>query len=150
MQQFRPINQQNNYFSSMIKRFDGNVDFVSLITPEMIQKSAKERIFREMSKGQIKYEEYGNYFLDPKFLDNLIVAANDELNNNATVCKALEYFDLTFPGDQSVYINRVRYSCLLNIYSIIFQRLSMVKATGNIGSLTDIQYVLKPEQTQYM
>ena len=38
------------------------------LKPEQIQRAAKERIFREMARGQIDYGQFGKYYLDGKFL----------------------------------------------------------------------------------
>lgn len=131
----------SNYFTSMIKHY-GTEDFIPLLRPEDIQRSAKERIFREMVKGKIDYAVYGNYFLDGKFLDNLIVACDNELTNNAVVAQSLVVFDNLNPGHIEIIHNRTRYGYLVNIYSVLLDRLKTVQITGNPGVLTDIQYVL--------
>lgn len=133
--------QQNNYFTNMTRRFN-DPDFIKFLKPEQIQKSAKERIFREMVRGQIDYVENGKYFVDPKFLENLIIAADNELKNNETVFTALQYYDLNFPGQINVVHNLNKYNALRFIFTNILQRLYNVKMTGDIGYLADIQYVL--------
>ncbi len=133
--------QQNNYFTSNIRRWNRE-DFLWQMKPEQIQKDAKNRIFREMVKGQIDYSQFGNYYLDPKFLENLIISANNELTNNIVVARALEFYDINFPGDANVTTNRMKHNGLCNIYSTLLQRLNAVKQTQDIGYLTDIQYVL--------
>lgn len=131
----------SNYFTSMIKHY-GTEDFISFLRPEDIQRSAKERIFREMVRGKIDYAVYGSYFLDGKFLDNLIVACDNELTNNAVVAQALIMFDNLNPGHIEIIHNRTRYNYLVNIYTVLLDRLKSVQITGNPGVLTDIQYVL--------
>lgn len=135
--------QQHNYFTNMIKRYNGNTEFVSLLKPEQIQRSAKERIFREMVRGQIDYSLFGIYFENPKFLENLIVAAQNELENYNTIFCALDFYDNTFPGNSNVFYNKGKFIALINIFSVLCDRLYKVKMDGNIGHLTDIQYVLK-------
>lgn len=135
--------QQNNYFTNMIHKYNGNDNFVVALKPEQIQRSAKERIFREMMKGQIDYVQFGKYFLDPKFLENLIIAADNELTNKSVIATALQFYDLNFPGDVNIRYNTTRYSNLVVIYQHIIYRLKMVKESGNIGWLTDLQYVVK-------
>lgn len=132
---------QNNYFSNSIRKYNSE-EFVSFLKPEQIQKSAKERIFREMVKGQIDYVQYGKYFLDSKFLENLIIAAENELKNNITIYNALRYYDLNFPGDINVIYNSTKHNCLVFIFDNILQRLRNIKMTSNIGYLSDLQYVL--------
>ena len=131
----------NNYFTSSIKKY-GTADFISMLRPEEIQRSAKERIFREMVKGKIDYTEFGQYFLEPNFLANLIIACDNELTNNVVVSNALELYDLTFPGHIEVIHNRTKHQNLVFIYATLLDRLRTVELTGNVGVLTDIQYVL--------
>ena len=140
--------KQNNYFTMMISRYNGIENFVPFLKPEYIQKTAKERIFREMAKGQIDYSQFGQYYLDNKFLENLIVAANDELVNTDIICRALLLQDIMYPGDLNVVRVRTRQEALKFVYYTIYTRLYSVKMTGDIGYLTDIQYVLKDASKQ--
>lgn len=130
-----------NYFTSSIKKY-GTEDFICMLKPEEIQRSAKERIFREMVRGKIDYTEFGQYFLQPNFLANLIIACDNELTNNVVVSNALELYDLTYPGHIEVIHNRTKHTNLVYIYSILLERLRSLELTGNVGLLTDIQYVL--------
>ncbi len=125
----------------MQKRYDTN-DFIVLLKPEQIQRSARERIFREMVRGQIDYTTHGQFFLDQKFLDNLIVAADNELSNNVVVSAALEMYDMAYPGHIEVIHNRTKHNNLCHIYNCLLERLQQVKMTGNVGYLTDIHCVL--------
>lgn len=131
----------SNYFTSSIKRY-GTDDFILMLKPEDIQRSAKERIFREMVRGKIDYTEFGQYFLQPNFLANLIIACDNELTNNVVISNALELYDLTYPGHIEVIHNRTKHTNLVYIYSTLLERLRSVELTGNVGLLTDIQYVL--------
>lgn len=140
--------RSHNYFDMMIERYNSE-DFVVNITAEQIQKSAKNRIFREMVKGEIDYAMYGGYFLDPKFLENLIIAAQDELRNKETIYNALRFYDFYHPGSIDVVYNITLYQNLVIVYTAILQRLSSLKYGGDIGILTDIQYVLR-DQKKYM
>ena len=141
--------QQNNYFTNMISRFNGNENFIIALKPAHIQRSAKERIFREMIKGQIDYTQFGNYFLDSKFLENLIIAADNELTNNSVISTALQFYDMNFPGDVNIRYNTLKYQNLVIIYQNLLYRLQMVKESGNIGYLTDFQYVIR-ENTKFI
>ena len=138
-------NNNNNYFSTSTSRY-GTDDFIKLLRPEQIQRSAKERIFREMVKGQIDYGKYGKYFLDIKFLENLIIAAENELRNNTVCFNALKFYDVNFPGDQDVVYNMRETNIKMIAYYTILQRLQLLKYTSDIGVLTDIQYVLSLQE----
>lgn len=139
----------NNYFDMMLTRYDGDQDFIVKITPEQIQRYAKQRIFREMIRGEIDYTVYGKYFLNPKFLENLIIAAQDELRNKSTIANALRFYDLYFPGSIDVVHNSNLHQNLVVIYDHLYQKLMTLKFCGDIGVLIDIQYVMKDYQ-KYM
>lgn len=141
--------KQNNYFTNMIQKYNGNADFVLFLKPEQIQKSAKEKIFRDMVRGNIDYAQFGFYYQNSKFLENLIVAANDELINAQVISNALLFFDTYNPGDLNVARIRTKQQMLVNIFSCIYTRLMQVKMSGDIGFLTDIQYVLKDYAKNY-
>ncbi len=132
----------NSWFSSMRRRYPDAPNFIIYLKPEQIQRSAKERIFREMVRGQIDYSEYGQYFSDSKFLENLIIAASDELISNSTLRDALVFYDMYNPGIQNVITERAKKENLVFVFNILLDRLTTVKMSGNIGYLTDIQYVL--------
>ena len=132
---------QNNYFSSMENRFKTD-NFIVNVNPEQIQRAAKNRIFREMAGGNIDYTQYGKYFLDSKFLENLIVAATNELTNNSCVLAALREYDYNHPGDTVVIYNITSYNAKCNGYITILDALNGVKMTQNIGFLTDLRYKL--------
>ena len=133
---------QNNYFSSMERKYNGDDSFILNIKPDIIQKSAKDRIFREMVRGQIDYTVYGKYFNNSKFLENLLIAAKDELNNNIIIFNSLSFFDIYNPGNQDVINLKILYNNKCFIFQNIVSRLEAVKYSGNVGYLQDIQYVL--------
>ena len=108
---------QNNYFTSNIRRYNRE-DFVCMMKPEQIQRDAKNRIFRELVQGKIDYSIYGKYFLEPKFIDNLIISADNELRNNTTI-----------------------------LNQTILNRLNLVRMYSNVGYLTDLSAVLVNQRT---
>lgn len=134
--------KDNSWFATMKKKFPDVPNFLVYLKPEQIQRYAKERIFREMVRGQIDYTEYGQYFTDSKFLENLIIAASDELISNSTIRDALVYYDTYNPGIQNVITERAKKENLVFVFNILLNRLTSAKMSGNIGVLTDIQYVL--------
>lgn len=141
LQEMIKANKQNNYFTSMLNKFP-NGDFIYYLKPEHIQKSAKERIFKEIIQGKIDYSIFGQYFIDSKFLENLLIASKDELNNNTLIRDALMLYDNTYPGNSFVMATRSRYESLAYIYSVLTDKFNIIKATGNVGILADTQYVL--------
>lgn len=129
--------EQNNYFTSSIRRFNTD-DFITCLKPEQIQRSAKERIFREMVNGQIDYQKFGKYFLDSKFMDNIIIAAQNELTNNTCVSTALNLYDSMYPGNPDMSYNRIVYAQRANAFTYIIDRLGVSKNTENPSYLMDI------------
>ena len=134
--------QDMSYFGAMKRKFQDVPNFIWYLKPEQIQKSAKERIFREMVRGSIDYSENGQYYQDTKFLENLIIAAQDELINNTIIRDSLRYYSYSFPGQTEVSKLLARYENLVYIMSILLNKLNETKFTGDIGPLTQIQYIL--------
>lgn len=138
---------KQNYFDQNIRQ--NGEDFLLTTPPDVIQRMAKKRIFREMVQGQIDYTVYGKYFLDPKFFENLLQAAYDELNNNIVIKQALTEFDLCHPGNNLVVILKGKYTNLEYIYSVLYNRLLQVKQSEyNIGLLSDLSAILYPYRNQ--
>lgn len=119
-------------------------EWLTRINPESIQTMAKRRIFREMVMGFIDYEKYGIYFQDPKFLENVILAAREELQSNTVVMNALTLMDNTYPGQPEVIKNRTRYERRVYVFEVLYKYLQMVRTNYyNIGYLNDIASILR-------
>ena len=139
------------YFDNM-KQLYGDNWFVGL-SPETIQKQSN-RIFKEMVKGYIDYEKYGQYFLDGKLTDNLIISASNELEVNSLLLESLKYYSrVAFNFDQTVKTVVLSYGptvgtelthleALCNIYSVLLNILKMVKESYSIGPLANIVGIL--------
>lgn len=129
----------NCYISNMMSQY--GEDWTARITPDAIQRSTK-RIVKEIAKGSIDWEEYGQQFLDPKFIENLIIGITNELEINTLNLNACQFHYQYFPyiPNMSNHINhlaRVNY-----IYSVILERLNYVKVSENIGYMVDIPGLL--------
>ena len=131
-----------NYFEFNIRKYNRE-DFIVLMKPEQIQRDAKNRIFREMIQGNINYEKYGSYYLDSKFLENIIISSENELMNSSIISEALKLYDINYPGNNLVIMNKNKYEQLVYIYNILYSKLSTIKYTQDISSLVDIQYILR-------
>ena len=130
---------RSNYINEMVKRF-GDYWIVAL-KPEDIQRSGK-RIFKEMVRGNIDYETEGNYFLDPKFLENLIISCNNELEINTLYYNAVSFYQQYNPGVPNIgpQISHLQIVCY--IYSALLNKLNMVKQYQTIGYLADTSALL--------
>lgn len=128
-----------NYIRTMINQFGEN--WIVALKPEDIQRSGK-RIFKEMIKGQINYEQEGNYFLDGKFLENLIISCNNELEINTLYYNAVSFYQISFPNIPNIAPQLTHLQIMCHIYSTILYKLNGVKETGNIGCLADTSALL--------
>lgn len=132
-------NKQGNYITQQIQKFGEN--WLASQTPEIIQSNGK-RIIKEMVNNKFNYEQVGKYFLDLKFLDNLIIFVQNELEINTVYFNAVAYYKQCFPAVPNIAIHENHLSCMCYIYSIILSRLEGVRDTGNLSILLDIATVL--------
>lgn len=131
---------RSNYFINMINQFKTD-NWIVALKPEDIQRSGK-RIFKEMVRGYIDYEKHGKYYLDPKFLDNLIIAATNELEINSLYYRAVSFYWQYYPQDPLVSSQIAHLEALCFIYSTILAKLQQVKVSMDIGYLADISVQL--------
>lgn len=127
------------YFQSNIERFGEN--WITALKAEQIQNAGK-RIVSEMVNGQIEYEKYGRYFLDGKFLDNLIIKCKNELEINTLYYQAVSYYMNSFPNIPNIAVHVNHLQALCYIYNVILTKLTMVKEYGDIGYLADTSAML--------
>lgn len=139
------------YFDNLKQTYGENW-YVGL-SPENIQKQSG-RIFKEMVKGYIDYEKYGNYFLDGKLTDNLIISANNELEVNTLLLNALSYYanvsancDMNVRNIVQSYGPTVgseitHLEALCQIYSVLLSTLKSIRETYNIGYLANVTTLL--------
>lgn len=132
------------YFEQMIKSMGEN--FINLVTPDKIQNAAK-KVAREMVKGEINYQVYGKYIMDPKFLDNFIIALTNEVETDSLYYNAVLLYRQTYPDYPNINIQLNHLGILCNVYSTILNRLYMIRETGNIGCLVDITAMLYQYRT---
>ena len=132
-------NNSKNYISQMISQFGET--WVSLVKPEDIQKSAR-RIAKEMVLAKIDYEKYGEYFLDAKFIDNLIIALQRERDANSLYADAIGVCINYWSNRPNIFNFYKEAAALAYVYDMILYKLSCVKSTGNIAFLVDISAYL--------
>ena len=134
------MSNKRNYFETNIQRF--GVDFLDYKKVEEIQRDSKF-IFRDIVFGNINYEKYGIYFMDPRFLEQLIIVSSIESKKHDIKFRALAEFDNKYPGDQITS----QLVCIENgmkvIMETLYNYLSMVKKDNyNIAYLTNIPAIL--------
>lgn len=128
-----------NYITQMIDKYGEY--WVSNVRPEDIQRQTK-RIVKDIVHGNIEYDKVGNFFLDFKFLENVIIGIKNELEINTlnynACCFQFQYFkDIPNLGNHIDHLAKVIY-----VYNTILNRLEAVKYTGNIGNLVDLSSLL--------
>lgn len=128
-----------NYIEQMEKQY--GEEWISALTPEQIQKNSR-RIVKEIARGNINYETSGKYFSDLKFLENLIIAIDNELEINKLNYNACSFYFQYFPNTPNMgpHINHL--SGVIYVYSNILERLQMIKMYGNIGCMVDLPGIL--------
>ena len=95
-----------------------------------------------MVKGSIKYEEVGMYFLDMKFLENLIIGIKNELDINIMNYNACCFQYQYYPMIPNLGNHITALSNAITVYQTVMNKLNIVKSSGNIGSLVDITGLL--------
>ena len=130
---------KNNYIQMMVVQRGS--DWITTIRPEEIQNSTK-RIVKDMVKGNIEYEKYGSVFLDPKFMENLLIGVSNELESNTFNYKGCQMLYSAFPGTPNLAQHVNHLERLVYIYNTIKYKLETVKYSGNVGFLTDIPGML--------
>lgn len=132
---------KNNFFQDQIKK--NGEESILLMNPTWIQTQAKRRIFREMVRGDINYEVYGKFFQDPKFLENLIIAAKGESDVCTIQYMALREYELNHPGIPLTSELVAHYYALMNIYNTLHTQMTLCRNNYyNVAYLTGIAPVL--------
>lgn len=131
---------KNNSYIQMMVNQNGD-EWILALRPEDIQRSTK-RIVKDMVRGTIDYQNHGKFFLDPKFMENLIIGVSNELEINTLNYNACQFYYQYFPQTPNIqpHIYHLERTCY--IYNIILSRLNAVKMYGNVGYMTDISALL--------
>ena len=110
-------------------------------TPESIQRMIRN-VTKDMIYGNFNYEQDSKYILDPKVLDNLIISAENERDDNCLYYYAITNYMQAFPTIPNIAAHQTKFNVLWYIYGTISDKLKAVKATGNIAWLSDIPTIL--------
>ena len=134
---------QNNFFTKQQQKHGD--DFMKMMTARDIQNGACQ-IFREIGRGRIDINKFGQYFLDPQFLECLIVEALANLNAHALNYRALNWYISNNFESQDIQFQTMildNHKKATQAYEIIFNNLSSIKATGDIHYLFTMANCLK-------
>lgn len=131
--------KKTSYFDQQLKNYGEN--WIVALTPEDIQRSAK-RIVKDMVRGNIDYEKHGKYFLDTKFLDNIMIAINNEYEVSSLHYNALVFYQQYFPQIPNLSIHINHDAVMTTIYRTILNKLEQVKLYQNVGFMCDTAAML--------
>ena len=134
-------NNQKNFITQQLQQQNGEY-WVAHINPDIIQRNAK-RIVKEMISNKFNYEQVGNYFLEPKFLDNLIEGIKSELEINTLYFYAVMNYKNICPQYPHISIHINHLDAICKVYKIILDKLYMVQRYQNIGYLSDVSAYLQ-------
>ncbi len=110
-------------------------------TPESIQRMVRN-VAKDMIYGNFNYEQDSKYILDPKVIDNLIIASENERDDNCLYYYAITNYMQQYPTVPNIAGHQTKFNVLWYIYGTISDKLKAVKATGNIAWLSDIPTIL--------
>ena len=122
-----------SYIANMMNQYGEN--WIVNVSPEAIQRSTK-KIVKDIGKAIINYDVEGKYFLDTKFLENLIIGISNELEINTLNYNACCFYSQYYQS-QNLSIHITHLHAVIYIYQTILEKLQCIKSTQNIGYLTD-------------
>ena len=128
-------NNKTNYLQMMVKNYGESWSVTQ--TPENIQRSSR-RIIKEIAKGMYDYEKQGQLFLEPKFLENLIIGLTNELEINTLNLFSCQFCYQYYPQIPNLGSHVLHLQAIDRMYKLVIERLNYVKMTGNIGYMVDL------------
>ena len=122
-----------NYFQTNIQRF--GEDFLDFKKAEEIQRDCKF-IFKDMVFGNIDYEKYGMYFMEPRFLEQLIIKSEIDSQKHNLKYMALYEFSIKYNNMEASQLAAIEAN-MFYITNTIHEQLLLVKYNNyNISYLT--------------
>lgn len=126
-------NNNNNFFSQNIR--ERGEDFINFMNAKDIQYSSV-KVFRELSRGKIDLVEYGQYFLDKRFLDGCLIEAHNKYrfysisyNGVVQLINAISYSGQQV--DTEVVAVAEDHKKSMEAYGFIIEGLNAVMTTGD-------------------
>lgn len=140
-------NNQNNYFSQHIRERGEN--FISFKNSRDLQNDAL-KIFRELARGQIDINKYGNYFLDPQFLNSCLQAAWNKYSYHSISQTGVDLYISQLMGkgmmpDNTVISVKEDHKRKAEAYTLIYNSLYSLGHTGD----TSVLFVLVNQLQNY-
>ena len=94
-----------NYFQTNIQRF--GEDFLDFKKAEEIQRDCKF-IVKDMVQGNIDYEKHGMYFMEPRFLEQLIIKSEIDSQKHNLKQMALYEFSIKYHNIEATQLAQIK------------------------------------------
>ena len=145
----------SNWFSRLIDQRGEEYITSGRLTIEEVSKNA-ERIIDDMISGRVDYDKFGKYIILPVIIETLINYCSNKLAINRALSFSLGYIYNDYVEKANLIDDPERYATLMtiddslarditqsiaivnqdiNIYTILFNRLSYVNYTKNVSNL---------------
>lgn len=131
----RPQNnrKRTNYFQQNIQRFGEN--FLNMKNANDLEMDSI-RVFRDIARGNVDPQKDGQYFLNTQFIESCISGASLKLNLHTTNYKGVLMLVNGGVNDgMTMAILDYNKRCM-EAYTIIYNNLNNIKATGDVNYLT--------------
>ncbi len=124
----------NNYFVQQIQR--NGVNFLDTIRDDILQRDSI-RIFRDLARGNINIDQYGDYFLNPKLINAAITASYSKFVLYSTSKAGIELLiNSPFGKDYSNAPEILNYYMRASeAYGLIYNAMMSIRQTNDINHL---------------
>lgn len=140
-------NNNNSYFARNIR--EKGVDFLNYISPRELTNDAL-KVFREIARGQVDLHQYGEYFLNPQFLECCLQAAYNKysfssISHTGVDMLITDTMNRGMMPDNLMISVKESHKRTAEAYSIIWQTLNSIAMSGDLSNL----YVLVNKLQNY-
>ena len=135
---------QKNWFVQQEERFGAN--FIEMVRADEMQKGAI-RLFRDIARGNINLSTEGQYFTNPQFIENCLIAANSKYVYYSTLFEglnALSSIDASRVNDANYQATYRNIKLSMEGYGLIYNGLLNIKSSGNLNYLYTLVNQLAP------
>lgn len=123
----------NNYFTQQIQR--NGVNFLDGVRDDNLLRDAV-RIFRDLARGNINIDQYGDYFSHPRLLNAAITASYSKFTyhsiSHAGVAELLQKNTIPYPSAPTVLNAHSRSA---QGYKLIFDAMTAIANTGQYNEI---------------
>ena len=136
--------KRKSWFEQQVERF--GPDFINNMSADEMQKGAV-KVFTDLARGNVSIATEGNYFLNAQFLENCCIAANSKRVFNSILFDGLNALNQVNPNvanDSNFQATYRQISNKVQAYSMIYEALCGIRATGNLQLLYTLVSQLAP------